>query len=126
MFQNNCLTQGILIDSPMYSSPGSHFQIRITPRIFKKFEIVSGSVYWDHRKLFTGKNKRRKISRLCPFRLSCFCLTQAYPTKPFYSHHKLMPETTTGYMYFSVNKVKSSALNNFTKNCKETFTKMNI
>ncbi len=32
----NCLTSGILIDSPVYSSPGSQLQIRITPQIFEK------------------------------------------------------------------------------------------
>jgi hypothetical protein len=53
----------IQIDSPVYSSPRSQLQIRITPRIFgEKFEIVSEHAHRDQEKFFdekTGDEKSR-------------------------------------------------------------------
>ncbi len=46
--------------------PGSPWQIRITPRISKKFEIISGPAYLDQEKMFEGKNRDEKARDSVP------------------------------------------------------------
>jgi hypothetical protein len=57
----------ILIDSPVYSSPGSQLRIRRTLRIFKKkLSIVSGRAYWDQEKQFDDKTGYEKSCDTVP------------------------------------------------------------
>ncbi len=68
MFEN-CLIQGILIDSHVKSPLGSQLKILITLHKFsKKFEMVSGRAYWDQ-KFFdekqTDKKSRDTVSLNC-------------------------------------------------------------
>jgi hypothetical protein len=39
-------------------TPAKHRNNRISPRIFKKIEIVTRLVYWGQEKLFEEKNQR--------------------------------------------------------------------
>jgi hypothetical protein len=57
-----------LIDSPVYSSFGSQLGIRISPRIFEKFQMFPGRVYWDQEKLFEEKTGEEKFLDTVPLK----------------------------------------------------------
>ncbi len=69
MFKKNCLTQEILIDSPVHLYPRSQLHIWInSTNIRKKFEISSGRAYSDQEKLFDEKTEDKKSRDTIPLK----------------------------------------------------------
>jgi hypothetical protein len=88
-------SQGILIGSPVYSSPGSQIRIQITPWTLKKIKIISGFAYWDKEKLFYEYNRETKISWLCPFNSRATNCTDIGFTKQASQEHKRLTVCNT-------------------------------
>jgi hypothetical protein len=65
MFLKNCLTLGVLIDSPVYSSPGSQFWRQITLRIFlKKTKLFLGMPTGTKKSLLLTKTRDKNLITL--------------------------------------------------------------